>query len=59
MRIELFYDGETGETFTKEEAYKLWLEVKENNETELENFGQWLNECTSKNGQLERIYKEI
>lgn len=52
-----YRDTESGEILTKEQLYAEYLEnaddLREN--SEVYNFGQWLNNATDKNGFLEEV----
>lgn len=50
-----FKDIETNEILTIEELEKEYNELYSNNETETDNFGDYLSNCLSKNGTLEEI----
>ena len=50
-----FIDNETNEIITIEELKAEYKELKANNETEAENFTDYLQNCTDKNGTLREI----
>lgn len=50
-----FKDIETNEVITIEELEKEYNELFENEETETDNFEDYLHNCLSKNGTLEEI----
>lgn len=50
-----FIDNETNEIITIEELKAEYEQLKANNETETENFTDYLQNCTDKNGTLTEI----
>lgn len=50
-----FIDNETNEIITIEELKEEYKQLKANNETETENFADYLQNCTDKNGTLREI----
>lgn len=51
----MYRDIWTEECYTEDELRKEFEVLKRNGETDAENFGQYLNNCLSKNGSLEVI----
>lgn len=50
-----FYDTENQKIITETELRAEYETLKRDGETEAKNFGQYLNNCTDKNGTLEVI----
>lgn len=53
--MKKYYDTENQKVITEDELRAEYEVLKKNGETEAENFGQYLNNCTGKNGTLEVI----
>lgn len=51
----MYHDVETDEYLDENQLRQEWVVLKSKNETDTENFGQYLNNCLSKNGTLEVI----
>lgn len=49
------FEDERGYTITEEELKAEYEELKQNGETDCKTFGQYVAECTGKNGTLTRI----
>lgn len=53
--MEKYYDLEHDIFYTKKELEDSFNELKKNHETDIETFNEYLKECLSKNGTLEKI----
>ncbi len=55
INTNMYHDVETGEYLDENQLRQEWVVLKAKNETDTENFGQYLNNCLSKNGTLEVV----
>ena len=53
--MKKYLDVDRGKIYTRDELYKEFEILRLNRETDAETFGQYLNNCLSKNGSLEEI----
>ncbi len=51
----MYRDTESGEYLSEEQLRQEFIVLKSKGETEVENFGQYLNNCLDKNGTLEVV----
>ncbi len=51
----IYHDIESGEYLNEMQLRQEFIVLKNKNETDAENFGQYVNNCLSKNGTLEIV----